>query len=286
MKPSFEAVNPSGRQSFLVRRFEEIRFSAPYHFHPEYELTLIVAGSGKRYVGTHMASYGAGDLVLLGPNLPHCWKTDLQPAEKSVSVVVQFRDDFMGPEFLSKPELAAVAQLLQRSAQGLRFGGDTGAVQNGLLALAQEHEPFKKLLLLLQILQSLSSTHAVATLDAQSRYPGLPPAEKERIRDVVAYIVEHFQEKILLKDAATVAHMSAPAFCNYFKRMTRKTFIEAVTDYRIDFAVQQLVHTDKPITQIGLDSGFDDSSNFYKTFKRRMKQSPLRYRNAFAKTDG
>ena len=62
---------------------------------------------------------------------------------------------------------------------------------------------------------------------------------------------------------------------------SRKTFIEVVTDYRIDFAMQELVHTNKPITQIGFESGFNDISNFYKTFKERRQLSPLAYRNMF-----
>ncbi len=76
IKPTFEVLHSKGDQSLLIRKFEEVAFTAPYHFHPEYELTMILKGEGKRYVGSHMAPYTAGDLVLLGANLPHCWKTD------------------------------------------------------------------------------------------------------------------------------------------------------------------------------------------------------------------
>jgi len=98
---------------------------------------------------------------------------------------------------------------------------------------------------------------------------------------VTAYIVENFREKISLNKAAKTANMTPQAFCKYFKRISRKTFIEVVTDYRIDFAMQELVHTNKPITQIGFESGFNDISNFYKTFKERRQLSPLAYRNMF-----
>src|SRR3712207_4472337 len=105
MKPSFEALGPSTNASFLVRKFEEAQFSAPYHFHPEFELTLIVEGNGKRYVGAHLTDYGPGDLVLLGSNLPHCWKTERATSGKSISIVVQFGPHFLGPDFFQKPEL-------------------------------------------------------------------------------------------------------------------------------------------------------------------------------------
>lgn len=100
---------------------------------------------------------------------------------------------------------------------------------------------------------------------------------------VTAYIVENFREKTSLDKAAEAANMTPQSFCKYFKKISRKTFIEVVNDYRIDFAMQELVHTDKTITQIGFESGFNDISNFYKTFKKRRQLSPLTYRNMFVK---
>ena len=281
MKPAFEALHASCNTSFLVRKFEEKQFSAPYHFHPEYELTLIVAGCGKRYVGTHMQDYFPGDLVLLGSNLPHCWKTEEAPQELSRSVVVQFHEGFMGPEFFCKPELAPVSHLLQVSQHGVHFTGNTETIKTKLSELVQEPEPLKRLLLFFEVLYGLANTNNYTILDTHGTYTNLSLVEKERIHAVMAYVVENFQSKVSLKVAAATAHMTPHAFCKYFKRITRKTFGEAVTDYRIDFAARQLVHTDKPVSQVGFDSGFDDSSNFYKTFKRRMHCSPLTYRSAF-----
>jgi AraC-like DNA-binding protein len=100
---------------------------------------------------------------------------------------------------------------------------------------------------------------------------------------VIAYVVGNFQNTISLKEAASITNMTSYTFCKYFKRMARKTFIEVVNDYRIDFATRQLIHTDKPISQIGFDSGFNDLSNFPKTIKARMNLSHLCYRNTFLK---
>ena len=106
---------------------------------------------------------------------------------------------------------------------------------------------------------------------------------QERMNAVMAYIVDNFQSTITLAGAAAAASMTPEAFCKYFKKITRKTFIEAVNDYRVDFAVRQLLHTDKQVAQIGFDSGFNDISNFHKTFKARLHTSPLYYRNSFLK---
>ena len=132
MKASFESLSASPLKSFLVRRFEEKSFSAPYHLHPELELTLILSGSGKRYVGSKMNDFYPGDFVLLGSNLPHCWKTEgKKNAEKSSSIVVQFQKYFLGDCFFEKPEMKLVVQLLNKSVSGIKFTGDTSFFKQG-----------------------------------------------------------------------------------------------------------------------------------------------------------
>lgn len=281
MKPSFESVHAADNTSFLVRQFEEKRFSAPYHFHPEFELTLIVQGNGKRYTGSYMNDYTAGDLVLLGSNLPHCWKTDVTASKKSVSVVIQFLDDCMGKDFFLRPEMKSIHQLLNRSKAGIQFTGNTIAWRNSMMNVHTETNGFKRLSLFLNLLYDLSITRKYILLDQQSSHAELSGAEQKRIHAVVAYIVDNFQKEISLEKAATAANMTPPAFCKYFKRMTRKTFLEAVTDYRIDFATRQLINTEKSIAAIGFESGFNDLSNFHKTFRQRTHHSPLEYRKKF-----
>ncbi|RFM28301.1 AraC family transcriptional regulator [Deminuibacter soli] len=281
MKPAFESVHTSGNTSFVVRKFKEKAFSAPFHYHPEFELTWIVQGNGKRYVGTHMQNYTAGDLVMLGANVPHCWKTTGSPETDSVSIVVHFRKDFLGAAFFHAPEMNQVLQLLQRSNEGLHFTGNTAYLEQQLKTLLTEKNAAKKLLLLLGLLQLLSAHDSYEVLQQQTLYADLSVTDKERINRVLAYIVAHFQEAVALPDAAALVNMSTHAFCKYFKRITRKTFVEAVNDYRVDFAVKQLVETDKSIAEIGFESGFNDISNFHKTFKSRLSRSPLNYRNTF-----
>lgn len=281
MKATFEPLVSSPNISFLVRGFEERCFSAPYHFHPEYELTWIVKGSGKRYVGNHMQDYGPGDLVLLGSNLPHCWKTEPAPSgELSGSRVIQFHPDFMGTDFFLKPELKHIHQLLSDSQSGLYFPGNTNAVKKKMNAMLEEAHAFRKWLLLMDVLNELT-TKDFEKLSQEIPTPQWSAQQKARMNTCMAYIVENFRNRISLQEVASLVNMTPHAFCRYFKKINRKTFIEVVTDYRIDFAVRQLVHTDDPVNTIGLNSGFSDISNFHKTFKSRMKLSPLAYRNSF-----
>ncbi len=284
IKPSFETINSIVDNSFLVREFKEESFSAPYHFHPEYELTLIVNGCGKRYVGTHMADYFKDDLVLLGSNVAHCWKTEnALPGENSNSVVIQFQPDFLGAGFFDTPEMKSIFGLLNKSNYGIQFMGNISWFKNKMITILNEGIGFKKVILLLEILDALAANNNYRLLNTHDLFAQLPLPEKERMNAVTAYIVDNFREKISLGKAAAAANMTPQGFCKYFKKTNRKTFIAAVTDYRIDFARQELVHTNKPVNQICFESGFNDHAHFYKTFKKRLKISPLNYRNGFTK---
>lgn len=282
MKPSLESVSSSELTSFSVRYFEEKAFSAPYHFHPEFELTFILSGKGKRYVGSKMNDFYEGDFVLLGSNLPHCWKTDSKKTPgKSSSIVVQFQKDFLGNSFFEKPELRQIIQLLNTSDSGIQFTNNITLYRNKMQELLQEQNSLKKVILLLDFLHQLSLSRKFELLDKQKSYTALSTGEQQRLHTVMAYIVEHFKDKVSLSTVSSLANMTPHSFCKYFKKITRKTFMEAVTDYRVDYAAQQLVNTGHSISQISFDSGFNDLSHFHKTFKARMQLSPLCYRNTF-----
>ncbi|SIN73591.1 AraC family transcriptional regulator [Chitinophaga niabensis] len=284
LKASYEVLQPPGNHSFLVRTFGRTGFTAPYHFHPEYELTWIVKGNGKRYAGSNMAGFSDGDLVLLGPNVPHCWK--LQPTGKNRSVarsvVIQFTADFLGNDFFSRAELANIHQLFQRSSSGIQFIKSTPPlVQEQIKQLTEEKNNFKQLIRLLEILQQLAVSKEYVLLDQQRLIAELSPSNQTRINPIFAYLVENFRREVSLNKAAAIAGMTPNAFCKYFKRITRKTFMETVIEYRINYATQQLIQSDKTISAICFDSGFGDISHFYKMFKAKMQVSPLHYRQQF-----
>jgi AraC-like DNA-binding protein/quercetin dioxygenase-like cupin family protein len=287
IKASFEILQPVNGQSFLVRRFGSPAFDAPYHFHHEYELTSILQGTGKRYVGSHMDDFVAGDLVLLGPNLPHCWK--LEPGKDvqtgASAIVVQFTVDFLGDGFFNRNELQHVKKLFQKSGCGISFNSATKtAVNESLLALSKEKNSFKMLMELLEVLQRLALSSEYILLDQNRVIAEQSIAEQERINPVFAYLVENFRHHVSLDVAAGIANMTTNAFCKYFKKITRKTFMETIIEYRLNYAIQQLVQTDKPISEISFDSGFGDVSHFYKMFKSKMHLSPLNYRKKFMRS--
>jgi AraC-like DNA-binding protein len=285
-KASLEILQPVNGQSFLFRKFDKFAFDAPYHFHSEYELTCILKGSGKRFVGNHMEDFETGDLVLLGPNLPHCWKLDPEKDQTEASaIVIQFDTSFLGDDFFNKTEMRNIKNLFQKSASGISFNSCTKiSVNQYLMTLSEEENSFKLLIGLLDTLHRLASSNNYVLLDQSGTIAKRSIAEQERINPVFAYLVENFRQQVSLDVAAGIANMTPNAFCKYFKKITRKTFMETIIGYRLNYAIQQLIQTDKPISDIAFESGFGDVSHFYKMFKLKMHLSPLNYRKKFMRS--
>lgn len=282
LRASYEQVQPSTtRNAFLMRVFGREAFDAPYHFHPEYELTLILEGRGRRFAGSNMAGFREGDLALLGPNLPHCWKLD-PGVENGSAIVLQFAPGFLGDDFFSVPEMQPVRQALQRSAGGLEFGGKTREqAARQLVTMSGEENNFDRMILLLKVLRLLSESQDYLLLNREAGSVPEAPADRERINAVLTYLAGNFREGVSLHKAAEIVSMTPNAFCKYFKKITRKTFFETVMEYRLSWAARELAQTDKPVSAICYDSGFGDMSHFNKTFKSKMGVSPLAYRKKF-----
>lgn len=285
MKPALEHLDSPLNRSFLLREFTLPAFDAPYHFHPEIELTLIRNSHGRRFVGTNIAEFGPGDLVLLGSNLPHCWRnseTNEQPGE---SIVIQFRDDFLGETFWKAPELTALVRLLERARNGLQFVGESAREVARQMNQLIQAEPVARLTGLLSILNVLAVSQEVKVLDPGYSAASMSVGDCERINKIYVYVAGHFQSPIRLEDGARTVHMTPQAFCRYFKKITRKTFIELVNEYRIRYASQLLTgDRDKSVAEVCFESGFGNISHFNRQFRLLTGQSPLQYRRAFLQT--
>lgn len=276
-----EIVQPASEQSFLIRAFGDEAFRAPYHFHAEYELALILSGRGKRYIGNHMADFKAGDMVLVGAHLPHCWKLVPEKQSDAKAIVIQFTADFLGESFFDKPENAAIKSMFQKAPNGIWFDQECFEQVYTAISGMKKQDNFEMLLTFLGILYRLAQSSKLVLLDKEPEVARLSLVEQKRINPVLAYLVENFRKQVSLQEAAALTNMTTNAFCKYFKKITRKTFMEMVIQYRLNYATQQLIETDKPVSDIAFNSGFTDVSHFYKVFKSKMNLSPLSYRKKF-----
>jgi len=280
MKAALEKIEPGFGSSFLVRKWNgHAATSKPkWHFHPEYEIVFVSNGSGKRHIGNHISYYKGGDLILLGPNLPHFGFVD-HIKEEHVEVVVQMKSDFLGEQFWTKPEMIAIQQLFDKSRRGLSFSGSIKKeIGERLVALTEIDNNFEKLIELLKILQDLAKSDEYEMLNVGGFSLEVNTQDHQRMRTIYSYTSENFQRQIPLSEIASLVNMTVPAFCRYFRKLTHKTFTKFVNEYRVAHACKLLSEDHLSISEVCFESGFNNFSHFNKQFKELTGKSPSAYR--------
>ncbi len=278
--PLLERVVPSFGQSFTLLKFDESNDNTErfWHFHPELELVYVADGSGKRHIGNHISYFNKGDLVFIGPNLPHFGFTDRFSVNSS-EIVLQWKEDFLGTKILDLPETEHIKSLFSRSKQGIVFYGnikqEVGARLEDLIHMG----PFERLIGFIKILHKLSLSNEYKLLNASSVGLVVNLQDSKRIDTIYKYVRKHFMdEELPLKTISALVNMTVPSFCRYFKKHTNKTFTQFVNEFRIVHATKLLSESDAPISEVCFDSGFNNFSHFNRNFKKITGKSPREYR--------
>lgn len=278
MRLLVEKLPLSENTSFVARTHRTPHFEVPWHQHIEYELILFTEGAGMSFVGNYVGEFEVGDIYFLGANLPHTFQKsgDLVTS----AVVVQFRDDFWGAGFLDLPECRRIRQLLYAAAQGMKLRDDLRRQLQPLVRQLEKAVGFERVLLLGQCLHLLSESTDYQALSTQELRP-LQLRDQQRIDRIFQYTMEHYRQAITLAEIASVAGMSIPAFCAYFKKRTKKTYIDFVNEMRIGYACTLLSDTEQTILQVSYDSGFNSVAHFNKQFLKVKSITPSQFRKAF-----
>jgi AraC-like DNA-binding protein len=279
MKPLIEQLTLSDNTSFVARTHRTPNFEVNWHQHIEYELILLTEGAGLSFIGNYVGEFEVGDIFFLGANLPHTFKKSGELVTSAV--VVHFREDFWGTDFLSLPESKQIADLLQRSLQGLKITGKSRELLNPLIRSLEKEKGFRRIITLCECLEMLAKKEEFITLSTQE-VKEVNNKNRERIDRIFHYTMENFKEPIQLSSIARLADMSVPAFCNYFKKSTRKKYIDFLNEVRIGYACKLLTN-DANITveAASYESGFNTIANFNKQFLKVKAMTPSKYRKTF-----
>jgi len=281
MKPEFEKIQNEPLHSFIrktVIRPKRLTLKEAWHFHPEVEICLTVKSEGKRFVGNNISDYQSGDLVMFGGNLPHGYIT----RKKSEQIVIQMREDFLGNEFLEKPETIPIKELFNKAKRGLRFFGETEIQAKQLIKKVMEAEDFLKILHLLELLNLLAHSNDKEYIVTEGFHPKTGLIELERVQIVYDYILENYQERVSLEEASRLISMTKSSFCKFLKKHAKKTFSQIVNEIRIAHACDLMIRTNKKISTIAFESGYNDTSYFSRTFKKIIKISPKEFMERYS----
>ena len=276
----------SPNQSYIVRELREPYFDPNWHFHPHYQLFVVLEGSGTRFIGDNIQHFEAGDMVFLSPDLPHLWRSDeayFQPDSglRTHGIVLYFTKDFLGEEFFEKNEMLKIKSLLLNSSRGIEIRGDLQIKILSILKQITHLQGFTGILKVLEILNILSESIEFDFISSVGYANLYKTSETERMRKVHDYTFANYRSTMNLDDIASLAGMATTAFCRYFKARTNKTFSDFVSELRVGFACKLLMDNKLSITQICYESGFNTLSNFNKQFKNLKGQTPSEYRMAF-----
>ncbi|CAN5367185.1 AraC family transcriptional regulator [soil metagenome] len=281
MKKFLLKVTSGPDYSFTFNQERRKVFYDEFHFHPQLELTLIIQGSGTRFVGDNIETFSEGDLVLIGPNLPHLWKSNpsnyQSKTRDAVSCTIHFSYDFLGETFFNKPELKKVKTLMSRSAVGLRLFGKLRHKIEMLMLEMKSKTPMDRLIGFLEILHHISESSLIRPLSSKRIAKAYEPYDNARLQAVHQFIIANFRDNITLKDVASKGNMSPTGFSRYFKQKMSKTYMQFLTEVRIGFACQLLKEKKLKISQVCYDSGYSNISNFNRQFKLIMRLTPQQY---------
>lgn len=249
-----------------------------WHFHPEVELTLITKGSGIRFVGDHIESFSAPDLVLIGTNLPHYW-SDLQ---NSSGYAIQFSIEKSNPLWQLK-ETMTLRDLCREASMGIRYEKTLAESLVTTFTEMERQGPAQQLSLFIKILHDLSccpkpKRMALSTKDFSI---SVTAQHLHGLSKAILYLLSEFDRDIEFENLLHITHMSKSTFCRQFRRHTGKTFKEFLNEIRIDHSRRLLVDTLEPITRIAYLSGFKNLSHFNRKFLEHCQLTPRVFRARF-----
>jgi AraC-like DNA-binding protein len=279
-KPTLEKISPDFGSSILAKKHTEFlkEIKASWHFHPEIELVYVNKGKGKRHIGNHLSYFNNSQLLLIGANLPHNGFTDRLTTNGS-ETLVQFKPDFLGDTFFEIPEMKPIQTLFEKAKKGIVFGVKTKQKLGAKIQKLTEKKGFKQILILLEILHTLSKSEDYTILNADGFAFEAQPQNNNRIDEIFKYINENFNQHISLDEVADLVSMTVPAFCRFFKKSTGKTFTKLVNEYRVVHATKLLSESQSSITDICFECGFNNFSHFNKLFREFTGKSASKYRN-------
>ncbi|MDP3072892.1 MAG: AraC family transcriptional regulator [Opitutaceae bacterium] len=280
MKMTYHQIPPSSEESFNVLELRGPHYHCTWHFHPEYQLGIVLKGAGHRIVGDSIAPLEVGDVSLLGPNLPHAWQFEsaTRPGQELHAIVVYFKENSLGAEFFARPEAQRILRLLKHSSVGLQVLGRTRRVVTPLLESIPRAEGFQRVITLLQILHCLAKSEEVVPICSPGFMPKGPDRDGERLRKICELIQERLAEPLHRDEVAKQAHFSPAAFSRFFKKRTGKTFHDFVAELRVGRACRLLSEQELNVTEIAYACGFSNIASFNRSFRRAKQAAPTEYR--------
>jgi AraC-like DNA-binding protein len=268
----------------LVRGRE---FGDVWHHHPACEITLVRRGGSERWVGDTLAPLAPGDLVFLGPDLPHDYRNAALPKQRPRPVewvVVHFMPHLLGEAWCACATLEPLRHLFERARRGLQVTGPTREQAESLVLRMVSAHGLRRLILLFELLDLLSHSRHLSEISSEGFCVEPRAYSSDRIGVACAHIEQHLASPIRVPELARRLGLSESAFSRLFKKCTNSTVPQYVNRLRVAHACRLLAETDKTVAEIVRLCGYVSPSHFQRQFKKYHRRTPQAYRANLRRT--
>lgn len=283
MKELLEEIKLNPDESFYIGIFQDHIDKSHWHYHLEFELSFITEGSGNRIVGDSIEEFHPGDLIFIGPRIPHVWLPEerhkRQHSGRTLeSVYMLFNNDILPPELILLPELNHVRKAVSLSERGIRITGNTLNEVSRIMLQLPYMSSMKRLMFFYEIMDLIGKSDSFSFLASADYVKTKFETTNTRVNRIHEFLMKNYQNEIDLDEVADIVHMAPASVCRFFKSSTGLTVFEYLNKIKIDYSCQLLLNTDQNIVDISYDCGFNNLSHFNKQFRKFIGKTPTQFR--------
>jgi len=284
MKELLEEIKLNPEESFFIGIFQDHIDKSYWHYHQEFELSFITEGSGQRIIGDSTEVFHPGDLIFIGPRIPHVWYPDARHRRQHSgrtleSVYMLFNQDILPASLTSLPEFKNIRNAIKLSERGVQITGETLNEVSRIMLQLPYMSNMNRLMLFYEIMDIIGRSDSFTYLASEDYVKTKFETTNNRINNIHEFLMKNYQNDIDLKEVAEIAHMAPASVCRFFKNTTGLTIFEYLNKIKIDYSCQLLLNTDLNILDISYDCGFNNLSHFNKQFKKFTGNTPTQYRS-------
>lgn len=279
---------PEG-QTIIVQEEMQKYFYPHLHRHAEIQITWIKRGEGTLLAGNSMHPFKGDDIYVLGANLPHLFRSSPEYFDEHNQLDVQGLTIFFDPAgklsaLFNLAELQPVKAFFEKWHVGFKVPVEFTGAFTEQIEMVQHTQGVYRIAVFLRMLNLMMGIENLQPLSIATHNQPMTDPEGMRIASVLNYIMHNYSTALMLDDVARQAHLTPNAFCRYFKKHTRVTFVAFVNKVRVNQACKLLINGElNSIADVAYNCGFSSVNNFNLTFKKIMGKSPRDYVNDYTR---
>lgn len=282
MPAYLEKIRFKEDESLFIEVFQDNLEKSTWHYHNHYEISFITEGTGKRIVADSMEEFNPGDLVFIGPNLPHVWIADKRSEGPTIrtleTVFLQFTSKTVPEQLLALPEFKFIKRALDASERGIQITGQTLNEVSEIMLQLPYLSNFERMIYFFRLMDILGKSDRFNFLASEEYLKVHFKPVNKRIAVIHEYFMNHYREEVNLARLAALVHMAEGSLCRFFKSTMGMSLFEYLNLLKVEFACKLLMDEDMNIQDVCFDSGFNNLSHFNKQFRKATGMPPTEYR--------